>query len=160
MRMMRMRRRRRRRIILAGGLIALGTHKLRKEDVDRVEEHTGESADDLTDEELEQAMDELGIEDQETGDEDLEHVDNQDAMEGGESDYIDELERLAQLHEQGIITDEESANSTWDAPTRRIAAIVAIPIVATGREIFNYLYAKIQKLDPYPELVAERTESD
>ena len=109
MRMMRMRRRRRRRIILAGGLIALGTHKLRKEDVDRVEEHTGESADDLSDEELEQAMNELGIEDQETSDEGSEYVDNQDATEGGEPVYIDELERLAQLHEQGILTDEEFA---------------------------------------------------
>ena len=117
--MMRRRRRRRRRIILAGGLIAFGTHKLRKEDVDKIEEHTGESADDLTDEELEQAMGELGIEDQEESDEESEQVDNQDAMEGdefistdsaaGEPDYINELERLAQLHEQGILTDEEFA---------------------------------------------------
>ena len=115
--MMRRRRRRRRRIILAGGLIAFGAHKLRKEDVESIEEHTGESADDLTDEELEQAMDELGIEDQEVSDEEAEHADNQDTMEGagpvstdavaGEPDYINELERLARLHEQGIIADEE-----------------------------------------------------
>jgi predicted PurR-regulated permease PerM len=41
-----------------------------------------------------------------------------------------------------------------------IGAIVVIPIVATGREIFSYLYAKIQKLDPYPELNTERTQSE
>lgn len=34
-------------------------------------------------------------------------------------------------------------------------AIIAIPIVTTGREIFNYVYAKVQQLDPYPELIAE-----
>jgi predicted PurR-regulated permease PerM len=37
-----------------------------------------------------------------------------------------------------------------------IGAIVAVPIVTTGREIFNYLYAKIQKKDPYPELMTEK----
>ena len=39
-----------------------------------------------------------------------------------------------------------------------IGAIVAVPIVATGREIFNYLFAKIQKLDPYPELNLEQSQ--
>jgi len=34
-------------------------------------------------------------------------------------------------------------------------AIIAIPIVATGRELFNYTYAKVQKLEPYPELVVD-----
>ena len=58
--MRRRRRRRRRRIILAGGLIALGAHKLSKKDTERVEEYTGKSAEDLSDEELEQAMGELG----------------------------------------------------------------------------------------------------
>ena len=48
----RRRRRRRRRVILVGGLIALGAYKLSKRDVERVEEHTGKTAEELTDEEL------------------------------------------------------------------------------------------------------------
>jgi hypothetical protein len=103
-RMRRRRRRRRRRIILAGGLIALGVHKLSKRDVERVEEHTGKTAEELTDEELETAMNDLGIEGQEMTDEEWEYVDQQDAQ---EDDYIAELERLSALKEQGIITEEE-----------------------------------------------------
>ena len=47
-----------------GGLIGLGAYKLGKRDVERIEQHTGTSAEELTDEELEQAMDELQIEKQ------------------------------------------------------------------------------------------------
>ncbi|MGB3715775.1 MAG: SHOCT domain-containing protein [Candidatus Promineifilaceae bacterium] len=100
----RRRRRRRRRIILAGGLIALGVHKLTKKEVEQVEEKTGKPAEELTDEELEQAMDDLGIEGEEMTDEEFDYVDKQDEA---EDDYIDELERLAALHEQGVLTDEE-----------------------------------------------------
>ena len=56
------RRRRRRRMVLVGGLLAFGAYKLSKRDVKRVEEHTGQKGEELTDEQLEQAMDELGIE--------------------------------------------------------------------------------------------------
>ncbi len=100
----RRRRRRRRRIILVGGLIALGAYKLSKRDVERVEEHTGKSAEELSDEELEQAMDDLGIEAEEMTDEEWDYVEQQDAQ---EDDYIAELERLAGLKDQGIITEEE-----------------------------------------------------
>ena len=100
----RRRRRRRRRIILVGGLIALGAYKLSKKDVDRVEEHTGKKAEDLTDEELEQAMDDLNIPKEEMTDEEWEQVDKADAE---EDDYIEQLERLAELRDQGILTDEE-----------------------------------------------------
>jgi predicted PurR-regulated permease PerM len=31
-----------------------------------------------------------------------------------------------------------------------LGAVIAIPTVATGREIFHYLYAKVLKQDPYP----------
>ena len=122
--MRRRRRRRRRRIILAGGLIALGAHKLSKKDTERVEEYTGKPAEDLTDDELEQAMGALGIEDNEMSDEELDYVDEQDAMEGdapvstdaaaGEPGYLNELERLGHLHEQGILTDEEFAAKKKD----------------------------------------------
>lgn len=100
----RRRRRRRRRIILVGGLIALGAYKLSKKDAERVEEHTGKKAEDLSDEELEQAMDDLNIPKEEMTDEEWDQVEQADAE---EEDYIGQLERLAELRDQGILTDEE-----------------------------------------------------
>ncbi len=106
----RRRRRRRRRVILVGGLVALGAYKLSKKDVDRIEEQTGKPAEELTDEQLEQAMDQLGIPKEEMSDDEMDYVDEQDPEEeGGEDDYMDQLERLAELNKQGIITDEEFA---------------------------------------------------
>jgi hypothetical protein len=64
MMMRRRRRRRRKRILLVGGLLALDAYKLSKKDTQRFEEHTGTSPEEMTDEELEQAMDELNIEKQ------------------------------------------------------------------------------------------------
>jgi hypothetical protein len=58
-----MRRRRRRRIVVAGGLMAIGVHHLTSRDAERIEEHTGSSPEELSDEELDQSMRELGIED-------------------------------------------------------------------------------------------------
>ena len=58
------RRRRRRRILLVGGLVAFGTYKMTTKDADRVKEHTGTDPEELTDEELAQAMDQLGIDKQ------------------------------------------------------------------------------------------------
>ena len=101
----RMRRsRRRRRIILVGGLIAVGTHKLTKSQVEQVEQHTGKQAEELTDEQLEQAMKQLGIESEEMSDAQWEQV---DAADNEPEDYLEELERLAELNKQGVITDEE-----------------------------------------------------
>ena len=100
----RRRRRRRRRIILVGGMIAVGAYALSKRDTERVEEHTGKSAEELSDEELERAMDDLNIEKQEMTDEQWDEVEAADAQ---EDDYIAQLERLAELKDQGIITEEE-----------------------------------------------------
>ncbi|MCO5182749.1 MAG: SHOCT domain-containing protein [Anaerolineae bacterium] len=100
----RRRRRRRRRVILVGGLVALGAYKLSKHDVERVEQHTGKSAEELSDEELEQAMSDLNISADEMTDEEYAQVEQAD-----EQDYIEELQRLAELHDQGILTDEEFA---------------------------------------------------
>ena len=105
MRAMRRRRRRRRRMLLVGGLIAFGAYKMSKRNADRVEEHTGKKAEELTDEQLEQAMDQLGIEKQELTDEEWAEVEKADAQQ----DYIEELERLDDLRKKGIITDEEFA---------------------------------------------------
>ena len=107
MAMRRRRRRRRRRILLVGGMVALGYagYKMSKKDVERVEEHTGQQADELTDEQLEQAMDELGIDKETMTDEEWAETEKADAQPA----YLEELERLAELHKQGILTDEEFA---------------------------------------------------
>ena len=106
--MMRMRRRRRRRrILLVGGLLAFGIYKMSKRDADRIEEHTGKAPEDMTDAELEQAMDELNIEKQYRDASDREYVDTQSQGRAGDVSYLDELERLGQLRDDGIITEEE-----------------------------------------------------
>jgi hypothetical protein len=105
-----MRRRRRRRILLVGGLVAFGAYKLSTRDADRVKEHTGTDPEELTDEELAQAMDQLGIEKQEVTSEDREQGSASPAAtapSAAEPDYLEELEKLAQLHEAGALTDEE-----------------------------------------------------
>jgi hypothetical protein len=55
---------------LAGGAVVWAGHKLSKNDAEKIEEHTGKPPDDLTDEEVETAMSELGIEEQELTEED------------------------------------------------------------------------------------------
>lgn len=55
-------------VLMIGG--AYSSYKLSKQDVQQVEQHTGKSADDLTEAELEAAMDALGIQDQELTPED------------------------------------------------------------------------------------------
>lgn len=103
----RMRRRRRRRILLVGGLLAFGAYKMSKKDAQRIEEHTGTAPEDMTDEELERAMDELNIEKQYRDTSDQEYVEEAPAQEASEPSYLDELERLAKLKDQGAITEEE-----------------------------------------------------
>jgi len=106
----RRRRRRRRRVILVGGMIAVGAYALSKKDTERVEEHTGKSAEELSDEELEKAMDDLNIDADEMTDEQMDYVDEQDPEEGPEEeDYITQIQRLAELKDQGILTEEEFA---------------------------------------------------
>lgn len=99
------RRRRRRRTLLVGGMVAIGYagYKMSKKDVDRVEEYTGKNADDLTDEQLEQAMEQLGIEPETMTDAEWAEAEKADK----EADYLEEIERLAALHEKGILTDAE-----------------------------------------------------
>ena len=110
MRRRRHRRRRRRRIVLVGGMIALGTaavYKMSKKDVERVEEHTGKTAEELSDEELQAAIDDLQIQVDELSDAEFDEVEKADAEEEAEDSYLDELERLSDLRDKGIITDEE-----------------------------------------------------
>jgi hypothetical protein len=89
-----------------------------------VEEHTGESVEELTEEELVQAMKDLGIQSIDLTDEDkaaLAAEQNKAEVDGAtvtyerqpggaaEVSYLDELERLAALRDQGAITEEEFA---------------------------------------------------
>ena len=66
----RRRRRARRRIMLAGGMVAFGVHKMSQSQAKQIEEHTGVPPEELEDEDLEAAMTELNIPKQELTDED------------------------------------------------------------------------------------------
>ena len=116
----RTRRRRRRRRILVGGMVVLavgGTAaaiKMSQKDAQKVEEHTGASVEELTEEELVAAMEELGIQSIELTDEDQAAITMEADVEAGtagapaaEADYLAELEKLGALRDQGIITEEE-----------------------------------------------------
>ncbi|NIM94783.1 MAG: hypothetical protein GTO18_13875 [Anaerolineales bacterium] len=119
----RMRRRMRRRMII-GGMVVLGVgygaYKLTQSQVDQIESHMGKSAEDLSEEELEAAMDDLNIESQEVTDSDIAQLEAAEAAESGTAsqpaaapaqagseDYLDELEKLAELRDKGIITEQE-----------------------------------------------------
>ena len=110
-RVRRHRRRRRRRLLLLGGALVLGGayagHKLSKQDADQIEQASGKSVDEMSDEELKRYMDERGIEPEPMTDEDRAYVEQQGTDKGGEPDYLDEVERLAQLKDEGVITEEE-----------------------------------------------------
>lgn len=123
------RRYRRRRILVRGATLLLvggAAYKLGQSSVQQIEQHTGKPADQLSQEELEAAMDELGIEEEELTAEDKAAIEAEavdapassaqaqqapppapSTAEAAQSDYIAELERLAGLVEKGIITDEE-----------------------------------------------------
>jgi hypothetical protein len=92
-------------LLLVGG----AAYKLGQNSVKQVEDYTGKPADELSEEELQAAMDQLGIEPEELTDEDQAAIDAEaiDEPDAGAPDYLDELERLAGLKERGIITDEE-----------------------------------------------------
>jgi hypothetical protein len=110
-RVRRRRRRRRRRLLLLGGAIVLGGayagYKLSKRDADQIEEASGKSVDEMSDEELKQYMDERGIQAEEMTDNDHAYAEEMGKSSGDESDNLDDLERLAHLKDEGVITEEE-----------------------------------------------------
>jgi hypothetical protein len=68
------------------------------------------SPEEMTDEELEQAMDELNIEKQYRDESDQEISEDAPAGEDQRTDelsYLDELERLSKLKDEGVITQED-----------------------------------------------------
>jgi cytoskeletal protein RodZ len=124
--MRRTRRRFIRRTVLIGGMVVLagaGTAaaiKLSQKDAQRIEEHTGLPPQELEDEDLNQAMQELNIQPQSLTPEDEAALTQQEGAQAtspavqaatpaspGAPDYIAELEKLADLRDRGIITPEE-----------------------------------------------------
>ena len=128
----RTRRRMVRRTVMVGGMMLLaagGTAaaiKLSQKDAQRIEEHTGLPPQELEDQDLEQAMQELNIQPQPLTPEEQAAT----AQQGGQPpaqvpqvqaaqpaheapagvdqpDYLAELERLADLRDKGIVTEEE-----------------------------------------------------
>ena len=92
-------------MLLVGGLVAFGAYKMSQKDADRIQQHTGTDPEELTDAELEQAMQELNIEQQLRTAEDVEQG---DGTPGGDSlAYLDELGKLASLRDKGALTEEE-----------------------------------------------------
>lgn len=122
-----MRRRMRRRLVIGGAvLLAIGTSatKMSQSEVQQVEQHTGMKAEDLSEEQLDAAMEELGIEGQEPTDQEIAMLEAEEDKAAGQdaagstpgqqapaqqADVITQLERLGALKAQGLLTDEEFA---------------------------------------------------
>lgn len=106
----RARRVRRRRILLVGGLVAFGAYKFSTRDAKRIEEHTGVDPEEMDDAELEQAMSDLDIEPQKVTSADVEEGAAPAAAagaSGGSADFAAEITKLADLHDQGVLSDAE-----------------------------------------------------
>jgi hypothetical protein len=116
------RRRRRRRIVIGGAVLlaAGGTAaaiKMSQQDCQRVEDYAGTPVEELTEEELVAAMEHLGIQSIELDENDMAVIESQGetpaespqtaAPPPPEEDYLAELEKLADLRDRGVITDED-----------------------------------------------------
>jgi len=113
------RRRRRRRRLLVGGAVLLAAGgaayagvKLAQKDADQIEEYTGVPPEELSDEDLQGAMDELNIESMEMDEQDYSALGAEPGAApaeapAAETSYLEELEKLAALRDQGIISDED-----------------------------------------------------
>jgi hypothetical protein len=113
-------------------LIGGAAYKLGQNSVKQVEQHTGKPADQLTEQELEAALDELGIEEEEITDADMAAIEAEAVGDApapaqappppaqttplpetsapaasAQADYIEELKKLAELKDAGIITEQD-----------------------------------------------------
>jgi len=123
----RMRRRMRRRLVVGGAvLLAVGVSavKMTPNEVQQIEQHTGMKAEDLSEEQLDAAMEELGIEGQEPTDQEIAMLEAEEDKAAGQpaaasaqaqpapasqDEVIAQLERLGALKAQGLLTEEEFA---------------------------------------------------
>jgi hypothetical protein len=121
-------------MLLVGGMVLLGVGaaaaygavKISQKDKDRIEERSGESVEDMSEEELVQAMKDLGIESIELSEEDkaalaaqrdeakvdgatVTYGEQPQAAPAAPPSYLQELETLAGLRDQGVISEEEFA---------------------------------------------------
>jgi division protein CdvB (Snf7/Vps24/ESCRT-III family) len=98
-------------VLLAAGGAAYAGVKLAQKDADRIEEYTGVPVEELSDEDLHGAMDELGVQSMELDEEDYAALGAEPgavpAEASAEPSYLEELEKLAALRDQGIISDED-----------------------------------------------------
>ncbi|HRQ41351.1 MAG TPA: SHOCT domain-containing protein [Chloroflexota bacterium] len=117
---------RRRRMMLVGGMVAIavaGTSsaiKMSQQDAQRIEQHTGMKPEDLSEEQLEQALNDLEIDTDELTDAEVAAIEAADAEPEAapaapstpaapvaQDDFITQIERLGALRDQGLLTDEE-----------------------------------------------------
>jgi hypothetical protein len=102
-------------VLLAVGGAAYSAVKLTQQDAQRIEEHTGESVEELSEEDLIAAMEELGIQSIELTEDDQAIIANEGsaapaaapAAPAAQESYLDELEKLADLRDKGVISDED-----------------------------------------------------
>ena len=103
-------RRRRRRKTLVGGAIIVGAgtlaYKLGKKQTQQIEQHTGTPVDQMSDEEIQGAMNDLGMQGEALTEEESAALKTEESGKDDTS-YLDELERLGELKEKGFITEEE-----------------------------------------------------
>jgi hypothetical protein len=104
-------------LLAAGGTAA--AIKMTQRDAQRIEQHTGASVEELTEEELVAAMQDLGIKSIELDANDRAIITEQErqaaapaapgpaAVATPQESYLDELERLADLRDRGIISAED-----------------------------------------------------
>lgn len=90
--------------------MAFGTYKFTQRDAERIEQHTGVNPEELDDAELERAMSDLNIEPQKVTSADVEEsaaTPGSAAAEESPAALGDEIEKLAALRDQGILSDAE-----------------------------------------------------
>lgn len=110
-------------MVIAG--VGYGAYKLTQSQAQQVEQASGKKLEDMDETEMENTMNELGIEAQEPTEAEMAQLDAGEtqaaapaaapapsaaappAASPSEPSYLEELEKLAQLRDQGILTDEE-----------------------------------------------------
>ena len=107
-------------MVIAG--VGYGAYKLTQPQAEQIEQHTGKKLEDLDETQMENAMNDLGIQAEEPTEAEMAQLDAGEApaatpetappaqapaASSSEPSYLEELEKLAELHQQGILTDEE-----------------------------------------------------